>query len=527
MLRKFALGGFALAMALGMGAANSADLKIGSRNEVVMDPHYAWSASNLQFYWQYLGYLVKQGPHNEALPGLAASFAPVSDTVWEFKLRPGMHFDDGKPVTAADVIASYQRARTLPNAIGSYAGLFSGVTEMKAPDDLTVQLVTEKPYPTLPVAMTQIAVLPKSVAESATQADFISGKADIGAAQYKFASYKPGESLVVTRNDQYYGPKARWDKVTFRFITDDAARVAALLAGDVDVADGIPTGDVERIKKDGRFTMHVGPSDRVVFLAVDSERDVTPDVTGNDSKPLTKNPFKDVRVRKAMSLAINREAIRDRIMNGLSFPSNQLVTKGVGGYADDIPPARYDVAEAKRLMKEAGWEDGFKLTLRCTNGRLVNDARICQTLGQMFGRINIKTEVALAPTAVFWAQMTKHDGPRGSVAMLSWSSAGSGEAIDLLQNVIHTYDPAKKLGTWNLTHYSNPEVDKLIDEARVTVDKDKRLALERKATQLAMADVAVIPMHAQSVAVATRKGMDFTPYFNESTIADTVRPAGK
>jgi peptide/nickel transport system substrate-binding protein len=530
--RKAVLRNIAVAFCiatLSVGAVDASkanELRIGSRIEVIMDPHFSWSAANLQFYFQYLGYLVNQGAHNEALPGLAISFEPKSDTTWEFKLRPGLRFDNGTPLTPQDIIASYTRARTLPNAIGSYAGLFTGVKEIKAIDETALQIITERPYPTLPVALTQVAVLPKAIAETATQADFISGQGNVGSGQYKFVEYKPSEHLVLARNDLFYGDKARWDKVTFRFMKDDAARVAALLSGDVDVADGIPTADVDRIKKDSRFTLHAGPSDRVAFLQLDNLSDVTPDITGNDGKPLDKNPLKDKRVRQALSLAIDRGAIRDRIMNGLSFPTNQLVSEGVGGYSKDIPPARYDAKDAQRLLKEAGWGDGFQLVLRCPMGRLVNDVRICQALGQMFGRINIKVTVQAEPQAVYLSRLRKEGGPQASVFMSSWSSAASGEA-DVLQNCFHTRDPATKLGTWNLSHYSNPALDRIIAEYLAIVDKDKRQALQREAMKIAMEDVAAIPLHAQSVAVATRKGMDFTTYFNEATIADLVRPAAK
>lgn len=526
MLRMSDLMRSLVMLTLASTISHAADLKIAARAEPVMDPHYAWSTANVQYYFQYLGFLIKQGVHDEALPGLAASFEPKSNNLWEFKLRPGLHFDNGAPLRAQDIAASYQRARMLPNAIGSYAGLFSGVKEITAVDDTTLQISTSKPIPTLPSALTQVAIVPQSIAETATQNDFISGKANVGAGQYKFVSFRPSESLVLSRNEKYWGEKARWDTVTFRFIPDDASRVAALLAGDVDAADGIPTGDVERIKKDGRFVVHDGPADRVVFLWLDTERDSTPDVLSYDGKPLDKNPLKDLKVRRALSLAIDREAIRQRVMNGQSFPTNQLVAPGVGGYADNIGPPRYDTVEAKRLMKEAGYDKGFQITLRCPQGRYVNDSRICQAIAQMLGRIGIKVSLVTEPFSVYLSRVTKHDGPRASLFMFSWSSASSGEA-DVLQNCLHTYDPVHKLGTWNLGHYSNPAVDKLIDAIQVTLDREKRWALQREAMKLAVDDVAVIPLHAQSVAVATRKDMDYTPYLSEATIANDIKPRGK
>lgn len=501
----------------GLAPANAKDLTIGMRIDAVPDPHYFWSGNYIQYYRHYLGFLTSMSTEGKVEPYLATSYEPVENG-WVFHLRPGVKFTDGTDFDAADVIASYERARDYPKAAGSYAGLFKGVTALSAPDPLTVKFTTSLPYTTLPFALTQIPIIPSEMAETATQEDFQTAKANISVGPYTFDSYTAGQALVLKRNPTYFGEPAEWDSVTFRFMTDPAARVAAILAGDVDIIDGVPPEFVDRIRADENLALHVGPSMRDVFLTPDQWRDNSPYIRDNDGKPMEKNPLKDKRVREALSLAINREAIKDRVMNGLSFPSGQVVTKGTGGWNETIPVPAYDPAKAKGLLKDAGYPDGFQVTLQCTNDRYVNDAKICQAVGQMFARIGVKTEVSTMPSSAFFSEVMPSKGTGLSLALLSWSAAASGEA-DMLSQVIQTHDTEAKTGTWNLGRYSNPEIDQLIDQAFKTVDADQRQALQAKAIKMAMDDVALIPLHDQSVVVASKQEIEYTTSPDEATLA--------
>ena len=503
--------------------AQAQELKIGARSDIVIDPHSSWAMSNTQYFYHYLGFMNWLDESDKVVPRMAKSATAVSPNLWEVKLNEGLKFSNGAPVTVNDVVASYERARTLPNAIGTFAGLFAGLKEMKAIDDLTMHVVTSRPYPTWPATMTQISVLPAEVAKTATQADFSSGRANISSSAYKFVEYVPANRLVVERNSAYVGPKARWDKVTFRILTNNATRVAALLSGDVDMIDGVPPEDAATIAKDPRFTLYTGPSDRIIMLAMDSSRDVSPFITDLQGNKLTTNPLKDVRVRRAMSLAIDRELIRDRVMDGHSIPNNQLIPKGLGGYAANIPEAKVDLPKARALMKEAGWADGFGIALACPEGRYVNASKICQAAAQMLGRINIKVTVEVMPYGVFASRVTNKTGDRASLMLFGWGASSSGEA-NVLQKAIHTWDKEQRLGAWNIGMYSNPEVDKLIVKGLSTLDAKERHAIQAEAMTKAMEDVAAIPLHTQVVIVATRKGLKYTVQANECTLADFVEP---
>ncbi len=509
------------AIVWGCGTATAADLTIGMRSEVVMDPHFMWSNSNAAYYVQTYGYLLQPDEKAQIQPMLAKSWRFVDETTWEFTLRDDARFHDGSPVTADDVVASFHRAGNLPGAAAPYTGALAGIREVTAPDRLTVRITTDRPLPPLPYQAAQIPIIPKRIATTATTADFTRLTAAIGAGPYKFTSFVPGDRLVVERFDGYFGPKPEWDKVTFRFISDNATRAAALLAGGIDVADAVPTADVKRLRDDPRIAVHTGMSDRVIYLMMDTERDRSPFVTDINGAPLDRNPFKDVRVRRALTHAINRDAIVSRVMDGLATPAGQMVPPGFGGYNPEIAVPAYDRELSRRLLAEAGYPNGFGVTLHCPNDRYVNDARVCQAVGQQFAQVGLKVKVDTMPRNVYFPKLLDHKGERFSLFMFGWGSSSGGEAEALWQ-ILHSYDPEKKLGAVNSAHYSNPRLDAMVQQALTILDAPERHAVEQKAMALAMDDVAAIPLHYQAVVVGTRKGLDYAIHADESTLATAV-----
>jgi peptide/nickel transport system substrate-binding protein len=497
------------------------ELRVGARAEIVMDPHFMWSGSNTSYYVQTYGYLLQLDEQAQVQPMLAESWRFLDQTTWEFNLRKGVTFHDGSPFTAEDVVATFKRVPNVPNAAGPYTGALLGIKGVEAVDPYTVRFLTDKPIPVIPHQIAQIPIIPKKIAETASTADFNTGKAAIGAGPYRFVKYIPGDQLVLERNETYWGAKPEWQKVTFKFISDDAARVAALLSGDVDVVDFVPPTDVKRLRENPQIAVHVGPSDRVIYLWMDVERDNSPFITDASGHAGIKNPFTDIRVRQAIGHAINRDVITGRVMDGLATPASELVPPGFGGYNKDIPIPAYDPDLAKRLLAEAGLKDGFGVTIHCPNDRYVNDARICQAVGQQLAQIGLKIKVETLPKSIFFPKVTEHGGQRFSLFLMGWGSSSGGEA-DALWQVLHSYDKTKSIGTWNLGHYSNPKVDALVDSALSTLDRQARLKIEEEAMALAMQDGAVVPLHFQSVIVATRKDLSYRVYADENTRATAV-----
>ena len=501
-------------------AANAADLTIGLASEPTsVDPHFhnltPNNASNSHIYEALVLFDHKQ----QVKPGLAVSWKPIDDLTWEFKLREGVKWHDGSPFTADDVVFTMQRAPNVPNSPSSFGTYTKGKTAVKV-DDLTVHIKTERPYPLMVTDMTTIMMVSKKNGEGASTADYNSGKAAIGTGPFKLAEYVPGDRIVLEANADHWGGKPKWDKVTLKPIKSGPSRVAALLAGDVDMIEGVPTVDIERLKKDPKLQLSSGISNRVIYLHLDHDRDDSPYVKAADGGAI-KNPLKDLRVRKAISKAIYRKAIVERVMEGVAIPAGQLLPDGFFGVSPNLKPEPYDLEGAKALLKEAGYENGFQLTLHGPNDRYINDAKIAEAIGQMLTRLGLKMSVETMTRSVYFKQASRGgpDGtPKFSFILVGWG-AGTGEASSPLKSLLHTFDKSRGFGASNRGRYSNPEVDKLIEDALATVDDAKRQATLAKATEVAINDLGIIPLHYQVNTWAAKKGISYNARTDEKTIA--------
>src|SRR5258706_2167939 len=381
------------AAALSPGSAVAADLAIGIGADVTaIDPHYHNVTPNNNVAAHIFDYLVLRDEPQKTIPGLAESWRTIDPVTWEFKLRRGVKFHDGSDFTAADVVASIERVPMVPNSPSPFTAYTKQIKEMIVVDPLTIRFRTATPYPLMPSDMTQVAIMSKSAANATTE-DFNSGKAAIGTGPYKLVRYAKGDRIELARFDDYWGGKTPWEKVTLRLLPSDAPRVAALLSGDVQAIENVPTSDVARLKKDKRLSVYRTVADRLIYLHMDSDRDVSPFVTDRAGKPLAKNPLKDPRVRKAMSKAINRPAIVDKVMEGEAIPAGQLVPDFLFGASKTLKVEPFDPEGAKKLLAEAGYPDGFGLTVHAPNNPYVNDAKIAQAVAQMLARAGIDCKV--------------------------------------------------------------------------------------------------------------------------------------
>ena len=512
------------AAALVSTPAIAEELRIGLASEATsIDPHFHNLTPNNQIAHQIFGALIVQGPKQELNPGLAESWKPIDDLTWEFKLRKGVKFHDGSEFNADDVICSFKRAPDVPNSPGTFGLYTKGKTAVKV-DDFTVHFKTEKPYPLMANDVSTVNIVSDTAGCNATTDDFNKGKAAIGTGPYKFVEYVPGDRIVLARNDDYYGNKPDFASVTFKPIKSSPARVAALLAGDVNMINDVPTTDLGRLKKDDSLSISEGVSNRVIYLHMDQFREDSPYIKGNDGKPI-KNPFLDERVRLAVSMAINRDAIVERVMEGQAIPAGQVLPDGFFGTSKKLQPMKYDPKAAKQLLVDAGYPDGWTMTIHGPNDRYVNDARILEAIAQMMNRIGIKASVETLPRSVFFKRASRggKDGqPEFSFYLAGWG-AGSGEASSPLRSLIHTFNKELGTGTANRGRHSNPEVDKVIQEALVTVDDDARAELLAKATEMAIESAAIIPVHYQVNSWAARAGITYAARTDEYTMAPYVK----
>ncbi len=503
-------------------AAGAATLTIGLGADVTaLDPHYHNVTPNNNVAAHIFGYLVQRNEKSQLEPGLATEWKTVDPLTWEFKLRRGVKFHDGSDFTAADVVASIERVPTVPNSPSPFTAYTKQIKEITVVDPYTIRFRTATPYPLMPSDMTQVVIISKAAATATTE-DFNSGKAAIGTGPYKLVRYVKGDRIELARNDAWWGGTTPWEKVTLRILPQDATRVAALLSGDVQAIESVPPADVAQLRKDRKLTVYRIVADRLIYLHIDSDRDVSPFVTDKAGRPLAKNPLKDPRVRKAISKAINRPAIVEKVMEGEAIPAGQLVADFLFGATRNLKVEPYDPEGAKRLLAEAGYPDGFGLTIHAPNNRYVNDAKIAQAVAQMLTRVGIDTKVVAMPSSTFFTQATDL---KFSFMLVGWST-GTGEASSALKALVMTYNREKGFGTANRGRYSNAKVDALTEDALSTVDDAKREAYLQRATEIAINDTGVVPLHFQVNLWATRDGIVYAPRVDEYTLAWKFKPAG-
>jgi peptide/nickel transport system substrate-binding protein len=501
--------------------AHAADLTIGLATDVTsLDPHYHNLTPNNNVAQHVYGLLVQRNEKEQLEPSLATQWKAIDPTTWEFTLRKGVKFHDGSDFTAADVVASLNRIPKVPNSPSPFTAYTKQITRIEVVDPHTIRFHTATPYPLMPSDLTQVAIISKT-AESATTDDFNSGKAAIGTGPYKLVRYAKGDRIELVRFDGWWGGRTPWDRVTMRLLPQNAARVAALLAGDVNVIESVPTADIARLKQDKRLGLFRQVVDRLIYIHLDSNRDASPYVTDKDGRPLDRNPLKDARVRKALSKAIDRKAIVARVMEGEAVPSGQLVPDFLFGASPNLKVEPFDPDGAKKLLAEAGWPEGFGVTLHSPNDRYVNDAKIAQAVAQMWTRIGVPTKVTAMPSATYFPQATEL---KFSTMLLGWST-GTGEASSSLKALLMTYNKEKGFGGTNRGRYSNPKVDALTEDAMQTVDDAKRAAYLQRATEIVVNDTGFIPLHFQVNTWAARDGITYVPRVDETTLAWKFKPS--
>jgi len=509
-----------LVLAAAASGAPAADLVIGLAADVTsMDPHVLNAAPNNSIAEHVYGLLVNRDARQRLVPGLAESWRIVDETTWEFRLRKGVRLHDGSEFTADDVAYTVGRPAALKGVPGGFAVFTRMIKETIVVDPYTVRFRTAAPYPNLPIDMSLLHMLPRKAAQDAASADFDSGKAALGAGPYKLVRFAKGDRIELARHEGYWGPKPAWDRVTFRLLTNDASRVASLLAGDVHLIEVIPPQDFAKVKGNKDLGVFTVSSNRMIFFHLDSDRDRSPFVFDKSGKPLDKNPFKDARVRRAFSKALNRAAIVERVMDGLAIPAGQFVPEGFFGFAPGLKPEPFDPDGARKLLAEAGYPDGFALTLHGPNNRYVNDEQVVQAVAQMLARIGVTTRVEALPFAVYMPRAGKREF---TAALLGWG-VSTGEGSYPLTSLVATYSVEKGQGPFNWSRYSNPKMDAVLEQALATMDNPRREKLLQDAAEIAIRDQAVVPLYYQVNTWAARRGYSYTPRTDERTYAFEVR----
>jgi peptide/nickel transport system substrate-binding protein len=504
----------AAALALALAASVTADAKTlrwaGRGDPQTMDPYS--QNENLTNNINALIYdtLVMRDKDLKVIPGLATSWEQVNPTTWRFKLRQGIKFHDGSPFTADDVVFSFQRATEDTSQIRTYARASGKPTKI---DDYTVEFVTDGPNPIELEHVLTIFIMDKEWCEKnkcmkpldfKNKEEMITARQANGTGAFVLKAREPDVRTVMQKNPDWWGWKdKKFDgnvtEIIYTPITNDATRLSALIAGNVDVINDPAPQDVPKLTQTPGVKVIEGIEQRIVFFGMDQHRDelLYSNVKG-------KNPLKDKRVRQALYQAIDINALHKATMRGLSKPTGGMTPSPVQSNAEIEKRLPYDPAAAKKLLADAGYPKGFEVQLDCPNNRYVNDEKICQAVAAMWAKVGVDTKLVTLPRAQYFPKLEKLDT---SIYMLGWGGAST-DAIFTLEPVLSTY-LGKGAGDYNYGRYTNSKkFDELVAQVKTEMNAEKRLAMIREALKIHQADIHLLPLHRQVIPWAARSNVD-------------------
>jgi len=467
-----------------------------------LDPHSNNEGFNNNQSNQVYEYLTQRDKEYRVIPWLATSWENVAPTRWIVRLRKDVKFQDGSPFTADDVVFSFDRARVADSTFKLYSTQ-SGIP--RKIDDYTVEFTTPVPNPVFQESIGTILIMSKAWAErhnAVKPQDFTNkentygSRNQMGTGPFRLVSYEPGVKTLYKKNPDWWGIKeghfdGNVETVEYRPIVNAATRMAALRSGELDFVLDPPVQDVPKLREEKSLKVWEGNEIRVIFIGLDQARDelLYGDVKG-------KNPFKDLRVRKALYQAMDVNAIRSQVMRGLSIPTAIPLhdPKGAGARPELEKRLPYDPVAARKLLAEAGYPNGFGFTLNCPNDRYINDEKICVALAGMWARAGVNARVEAIPKAQYFQKISKLDT---SAFLLGWGG-GSSEAIWILKPVLHSRN-ASGAGDANYGNFKHARLDGLIDAIEAEMDTSKRHAMANDAVRILQDEVLVIPLHRQVI----------------------------
>jgi len=461
-----------------------------------LDPHEQLSGATLQLSHLLFDPLIRFRQDLSIEPRLAQSFETIDERTTRFHLREGVKFQSGRTLSAEDVVWTFNRLKQSPD----FKALFEPFSEARAVDGLTVDLVTKGPYPLVLNLATYIFPMDREFYSGTDErgrpkdlivkhgASFASSHAS-ATGPFIVAEREQGVRLKLKRFADYWDKASpgNVDEIVFTPIKEPATRVASLLAGDIDFIAPVPPTDLARLKQASCCTLITMPSTRVLTFELNQDRVPA---------------FKDARIRLAMIHAVNGEGIAEKILRGLATAAGELSPPGYTGHDPALAP-RYDLAKAKALMKEAGYEDGFSVTMMAPNNRYIEDARVAEAVAAMLAKINIKVDLQTMPKAQYWQRF---DERAGDIMMIGWQS-DTQDSANFYEFLVMTPDKKKGYGQYNAGNYSNTEVDKLTLATQTMTDAKARAEILKKIERILYDDAALLPLHWQHLSWAARKNV--------------------
>jgi peptide/nickel transport system substrate-binding protein len=478
--------------------ASAKTLRLASQGDATsLDPHSHNESFTNYFLANIYEGLVARDKNFQIAGQLADSWEQVDATTWRFKLRSGIKFHNGSDFAADDVVFSMSRALA---ETSNFKHVLASVDSFKAVDDMTVEIVTKAPNPILLNDLLDLMILDKQWAEANNAQEPINLQAEEkaftatnanGTGPFSVTSRAQGEKTVLAANPNYWGDQGNVTEVVFTPINNASTLVSALLSGEVDLVMPLPLQDILRVESADDVKVVSSPEARTMYIGMDQWRDQIIE------SPVKGNPFLDLRVRQAFAHAINAEAIIDRVMQGQATLATQYVMDKVNGFNPDLTRLPYDPEKAKSLLAEAGYPNGFELTMDCSTDRYVNDGQICQATVSLLAQVGIKVNLVAQPKAQFFPKIVS-PGFGTSFFLLSWTPSTM-DSLNVFQNVLGSRDLDKGKGAWNISGCSVPEADVLAAEASTMMDAAAREAKLQKAMALMVEQVCLVPLHVQQL----------------------------
>ncbi|KAF1066696.1 MULTISPECIES: ABC transporter substrate-binding protein [unclassified Variovorax] len=487
--------------------AGAQTIRIANQGDALsLDPHSLNESLQLSVTANVYETLVGRNKDLSLAPLLATSWKQTSPDVWRFELRKGVVFHDGTPFTADDVVFSFARAQ------GDGSDMKATLSEIKAVrkvGELAVEIETNGPFPILPDVISLTMIMSKKWCEENQATKPVDRRKGIentasfkanGTGPFRVRERQPNVRTVFTRNGTYWGKiEGNAQEIVFTPIANPATRVAALVSGEVDVMEPVPVQDIARINAAPNARVITGPELRTIFLGMDQKRDEL-----QYSNIKGKNPFKDKRVRQAFYQAIDIAGIQRTVMRGASRPTGLLVGPGINGWtAEQDKRLPFDVEAAKKLLTEAGYPNGFEVSLNCPNDRYVNDGQICQSVAANLAKIGVKINLVAETKGTYFPKILRRDT---SFYMLGWTPT-TYDSHNALSSLTSCPDD-KGTGQFNLGAYCNPKLDEVTKKIQSESDKAKRNELIKEAFKIHADDVGTLPLHQQSLAWGVSKKVE-------------------
>jgi peptide/nickel transport system substrate-binding protein len=487
-------------LTLATGPAPAQTLRWAAQGDLqTLDPHSQNELLTTALNNQVYEFLLRRMKDQSLGPSLATEWTQVNPLLWRVKLRAGVKFHDGSPFSADDVVFSMQRLRDSNSPFRVYA---NAVGIPKVIDPLTVEFALPRPNPIFGEHLMNLLIMSKRWCEQhgvTRPLNFKEGETSHatlhanGTGPFMLVSRQPGVKTTYKRNPNWWGSfEGNVQEFSFTPIGNDATRTAALISGEIDFVLDPPSRDIERLRRSGGLKVVDGVENRLIFIGMDQTRDSL--LHGN--APGGKNPFKDRRVRQALYQAIDIQAIKTKLMAGYAAPTGALTPSALGSYNDPALETRlpYDLAAARRLMADAGYANGFEVTMDCPNNRYINDERLCLAVASMWAQLKVKVRVNAMPRTLFFPKVEKHDT---SLYLAGWGG-GTVDAEVMLTPVLRNRGE-QGVGVGNYGGIVNDKGDALAAASSIETDPAKRQALVKAALQAYREQVNLIPLHRQVI----------------------------